>query len=298
MSQHVRSEGEKKGARGPIAQTVTVVSSIGISDSFKSNFEATLNPKGANSITPAYYDNNGVGYGYGSALGAEIAKFNSGLLVTIGGLVSWDAAMSNAATPFISLIGGTPQIGKDPFPSPSSTPPSWFWGAVSLESYAGNATRIVHLGRIPQGFKSNQICLLYNPNSFMQGIELQTWPNYNCQPAGIDPDGNNSALYYAAAFQSIIANYGTPAVVVSADPFFQYTKDQLVAAANASGLYVCYPSTSYLNAATPPLGATLFGPAIEAGMTALGTMARTVLKTNSAVPIYRVPMGQPQDFPY
>jgi hypothetical protein len=291
MAEEIRgAAAPKHGARAPIAQTVTVVSSISISDSFKTAFSSGLNSSGT-AITPTYND----GLGYGSGLKAAIASVHSGLLVTLGGLISWDAAMSNAVTPFISLIGGTPQINKDPFPTPSS---SLFWGAVSLESYAGNATRLLHLGKTPRGFKPNQICLLYNPNSYMQTIELQTWPNYNCQPAGIDPNGNNSSAFYPAAFQSIIANYGTPAVVVSADPFFQDTKDLLVAAGNASGLYVCYPSSDYLNAATPPLGATVFGPGIETGITPLGTMGRQVLSSNAAVTkIYRVAMGPPLEFP-
>ena len=283
----LKRSSDKKHRHEALAQVVNVVSSIGIGQAFKTHFEAKLNAAGAH-ITPTYYPH----LDYGSGLANQIRQFNNGLLVTLGGLVSFVASVASAQVKFISLIGGTPQINGNRFPTPSNG--STFWGAVSLESYAGNAQRIRYLGRAPHNYQTSQISLLYNPNSFMANVEVQNWPNSNVQPGGVDPNGNNSAQYYAAAFQNI----ATQAVVISADPYFQHTKDDLVAAANASGQYICYPLYNYQNSNPPPEphGATLYGPKLEDAIDSLGTMARDVLTKNQANPnIELVPLGSPRD---
>ena len=54
-----------------IAQSVTVVSSIPIDPHTRTKFEHALNTGGIN-ITPTYSDNQGAGWGYGSALDSAV----------------------------------------------------------------------------------------------------------------------------------------------------------------------------------------------------------------------------------
>jgi hypothetical protein len=273
-----------------ITQAVTVVSSIPIDAHTRTRFENALNTGGIN-ITPTYNDNGGTGLGYGSLLDAAVHSPTSGLLVTLGGLVAFNFAIADSQTKFISLIGGTPQMNGNPFPAPANG--INFWGAVSLESYVGNTARIRYLGRPPNSYQPGQITLLYNPNSAMSNIEIQNWPNTNIQPAGVDPNANNSDQYYDSAFRAIT----TSAVVVSADPWFNQTKNKLVAAANASGLYVSYPLKNYKEANPPPEkhGATVHGQHTDDGIMALGRMANSIFQQNTAQSIQRLPLPQPED---
>jgi len=273
-----------------IAQSVTVISSITIDTNTRTTFQNALNTHGIN-IVPTYNDNNGVGLGYGSLLVAAVQGVNHGLLVTLGGLVAFSAAMQYSQAKFISLIGGTPQINGNSFPAPANG--INFWGAVSFESYVGNTARIRYLGRPPHSYQPSQITLLYNPNSAMADIETQNWPNTNIQIGGVDANGNNSDQYYTFAFQGIT----TPAVVVSADPWFNQTRDKLVTAANASGLYVSYPLQNYKEASSLPEkhGATIHGQHTDDGITALGGMANLIFRQNAAQSIQRLALPQPED---
>jgi hypothetical protein len=127
----------------------------------------------------------------------------------------------------------------------------------------------------------------------MSNVETQNWPNSNVQIGGVDPNGNNSDQYYTSAFQSIT----TPAVVVSADPWFNQTKDKLVAAANASGLYVSYPLKNYKEANPKPdsHGATIHGPHTDDGVKALGDMANSIFVNDAAQDIQRLSLPPPED---
>jgi hypothetical protein len=211
--------------------------------------------------------------------------------VTLGGLVAFNFALLHSNTNFISLIGGTPQINGHPFPTPIDG--INFWGAVSFESYVGNTARIQNLGKPPHNYQPGQITLLYNPNSLMHDIEIQNWPNNNVKPGGVDPNGNNSDQYYTSAFQAIT----TPAVVVSADPWFNQSKNALVDAANNSGLYVSYPLKTYKDANPKPKHnrATLHGPHTDDGIADLGGMANAIFLQNTAQSIQRLALPPPQD---
>jgi hypothetical protein len=279
-----------------IAQSVSVVSSIPIEQWFKDAFEAALNPvtkPPTPPIVPSYYPDNG----YNNKLNAAIGAVNAGLLVTLGGLVSFNSAQTNAITKFISLVGGTPPDGKGaPFPTPAAG--SNFWGCVSLESYAHNLDRIQYLGTQPQAprqggpYQPADITLLYDPRSGMSGAEVAGWTGGPLVQAG----GDGTAVSITHAFHDIT----TRAVIISADPFFHRSREPLISAANASGKYICYPLDNYRNRRgnhVPQHGwATVYGPKIEDGITMLGQMARTVLSTGGAVTaIGRVALGNASD---
>ena len=190
-----------------------------------------------------------------AALAAAVQQASSdnsvGMIVTLGGLVTFVAANNSAdnpAKPFISLIGGTPP-GVLPAVGTGN-----FYGAVSLESYAGNPARIAHLGTPPRNFLPAQITLLYNPLSVMSQQEISEWTGGNKLAKGDNDDTN-----YAAAISAI----NTPAVIVSADPFFHHSRDALIKAANNSFKFFCYPLENYRNrgGTQPAAGrATLHGP--------------------------------------
>jgi len=240
--------------------------------------------------------------GYDAAsLQAAVQALNNdikiGLIVTVGGLIAaQEAARSTGATlPFISLIGGTPGNFKGG---------GYFRGGVSLESFAHNPHRIAHLKslKIPE----EKICLLSNPNSFMSPLERTAW---QAAPRGgvFDAGGTagagspNSTATYKAAFGKISAA-GMMAVVVSADPFFQATMDDLINEANqwikaGQGRRICYPLHDYANPSgkcQPIAGHTLYGPDLMEAYALLGQMAAKFL-AGQATTLQSYGPGSPQD---
>ncbi len=198
-----------------------------------------------------------------------------GLIVTAGGLiVAREAAKPTGATlPFISLIGGTPGA----FPSVGQ---GYFRGGVSLETFAHNPHRVAHLKGL--GIPEEKVCLLSNPNSFMSPTEMAAWVAAGRGPvigAGASPGmgSTNSVATYPPAFAAIEAAH-MQAVVVSADPFFKDTMDDLIDAANrwlagGKGRRIVYPLHDYGNATgrcKPSAGHTLHGPDLVEAYESLG----------------------------
>jgi hypothetical protein len=205
-----------------------------------------------------------------------------GLIVTAGGLVvAQEAAKPTGATlPFISLIGGTPGA----FPCVGQ---GYFRGGVSLETFAHNPHRVAHLKGL--GIPEDKVCLLSNPNSFMSPTEMAAWVAAGRGPvisAGASPGmgPKNSVTTYAPAFAAIEAAQ-MQAVVVSADPFFKDTMDDLIDAANrwlaaGTGRRVVYPLHDYANPAgrcKPSAGHTLHGPDLGEAYELLGRTAAIFL---------------------
>ena len=204
-----------------------------------------------------------------------------GLIVTVGGLVvAQEAAKETGATlPFISLVGGTPGM----FPSLGQ---GYFRGGVSLETFAQNPHRIAHLASL--GIPENKICLLSNPNSYMAAAETAAWTSAARGPVikagGTRKGSPNSTTTYRTAFEKI-AQAGMIGVVVSADPFFKETMDELIDVANewigqGKGRRICYPLHDYENPAgrcKPAPGYTLHGPMLEEAYESLGRMAAAFL---------------------
>lgn len=205
-----------------------------------------------------------------------------GLIVTVGGLVSaQEAAKPTGATlPFISLVGGTPGH----FPSPGQ---GYFRGGVSLETFAHNPHRVAHLKGL--GVPESKVCLLSNPNSHMAAAETAAWVLKGRGPvitagASAGLGTSNSAATYRPAFAAI-AGAGMQAVVVSADPFFKETMDELIDAANSwvsegKDRRVIYPLHDYANVSgkcKPARGHTFHGPLLEEAYELLGKMAASFL---------------------
>jgi hypothetical protein len=205
-----------------------------------------------------------------------------GLIVTAGGLiVAQEAARATGATlPFISLIGGTPGA----FPCVGQ---GYFRGGVSLETFAHNPHRVAHLKGL--GIPEDKVCLLSNPNSFMSPTEMAAWVAAGRGPvisAGASPGTGpaNSVATYAPAFAAIEAAQ-MRAVVVSADPFFKDTMDDLIEAANhwlagGEGRRIVYPLHDYQNQTgkcRPMRGHTLHGPDLFEAYELLGRTAAAFL---------------------
>lgn len=212
-------------------------------------------------------------------LKAKIEQFNAdaqiGLIVMVGGLVAYEAANSGLATkPFLALLGVTPLDDG-----------SQCFGGVSLDSSRSNPDRINDLVT-NNGFAASEIGLFQNPNSAMQAQEEQLWtgalPVVKCS---VDANGDVNPATYPADMAQFPAT--VKAIVISADPFFQDTMDELIAAANGTGKYICYPLQAYENTGgtnlPTPGKTTLFGPSLVGAYKLLGQLASIALNTGEPV---------------
>jgi hypothetical protein len=283
-SRKTQKKQKKQKKTGLTPRGIGVISTLDLGGSAKHPLMAAL-ANGVNDATVTIYPpKDNLGYGDGS-LKAALAHFNAdanvSVIVTVGGSIGYVAANKYAKKSFVSLLGGTP-------PSPGSK----FCGGVSLESYIGNANRIQYLQG--KGYAPNQICLFCNKNSAMHGAETGNWPAATPVTGGNDSAGYNDSNTYKTDFGKIPAS--VTAVVISADPYFQQTKADLIAAANSSGKYICYPLQDFKNSGgTPPAAgrATLYGPALKDAYTYLGQQAARVINTGKTAGILSVPIGEP-----
>ena len=220
-----------------------------------------------------------------------------GLIAAVGGFVTWDAALFAATKPFISIIGG--QFPLLPSPAtPANATTSQFWGAIDLQSFSANASRIAYLGSgggAGQNFIPSDITLLFNPNSRMASLETAAWTGATPIPCGSNSTTEENDQ---STFQSAFANVTTKAVIISADPFFNHYRHELILAANGflqnSSNYVCYPTFAYKDdpgAVAPTAGQSLFyGPHLDNAYKLLGTMAGTILSTGMPASIIPAPI--------
>jgi hypothetical protein len=212
-------------------------------------------------------------------LKAKIEQFNTdsqiGLIVMVGGLVAYEAANSGLATkPFLALLGVTPLDDG-----------SQCFGGVSLDSSRSNPDRINDLVA-NNGFAASEIGLFQNPNSAMQAQEEQAWtgarPVVKCS---VDANGDVNPATYPADMAQFPAT--VKAIVISADPFFQETMEELIGAANGTGKYICYPLQAYENTGgtnlPTPGKTTLFGPSLVGAYKLLGQLASIALNTGEPV---------------
>jgi hypothetical protein len=216
------------------------------------------------------------------------------LIVTVGGLVAFDAAKAVISTvseaerkPFLSLVGATP----------TGAQPDFFWGGVSLESYASNPERVNLL--INAGVTAAGIGLIRNKNSSMLVEEAYVWEgavgNSNFYFAGTDQNDNNedSQAAFAAGFTAATAA-AMRGLVISADPHFQNSRDNFVTAANAwlaadNSRYICYPSLEFRYANPEPVARSiLLGPRLEHAYFFLGQIAGAALKAEQSMPVLRM----------
>lgn len=245
---------------------VVVLSTITLPQALKTAFSGGYNVSGG-SLTVDFVDN--LGYDR-PTLRAKFQQLNGdgtvALVVTVGGLVIFRVADNQSTKKFISLVGGKPDSHGGSF-----------LGGVSLQSFKMNTMRLDHLDDL--GFAKNEIGLFQNPNSDMATREGNRWRGGEVRQAS----GNNNSGSFATDLP--LFSSGIKAIVISADPFFQKEKNALVAAANATGKYFCYPLQDY-GAATPaPLAgkATLHGPTLAGPYRLLGVCTSLVI--NSGAPM-------------
>jgi hypothetical protein len=213
-------------------------------------------------------------------LKAKIEQFNAdqqiGLIVMVGGLVAYEAANAptGATKPFLALLGVTPGDAN-----------AQCYGGVSLDSSRSNPERIIDLVT-NNGFSASEIGLFQNPNSAMQALEEQLWtgarPVVKCS---VDANGDVHPATYRADIGQFPAT--VKAIVISADPFFQETMEELIGAANETGKYICYPLQAYENTGgtnlPTPGKAMLFGPSLVGAYKLLGQLSSIALNTGEPV---------------
>jgi hypothetical protein len=217
-----------------------------------------------------------------------------GLIVTFGGMMANAAADNKSSVPFLSLVGATPTDRS-----------SCSYGGVSLQTTAQDADRVQYLVNQKGATK---ISLYYNKNSSLSGAELVVWGALSAQyPKVVNPTpiaaftGPNDSAQYASS----VMNIPDGAVVISADPYFQDTKDDLIAALNswvnpddAANNYVCYPLYEYRNlGGTRPISghATLLGPRILDCVGDLGNLAGDAICNAANVGFLKEPPGPAVD---
>ncbi len=256
----------------PIAHGIGIISSIRYTGTnLEANFRRGVgNDAWCNAATPQ----ENLGYGIDNTLRTAVTNFNGnaavGLIVTVGGLVSAVSALKYSTKPFLSLIGAK----ATQF---SGAITGQFYGGVNLHTLNDNATRVNYL--TTKGFLPGEICLLSNPNSSMAPVETGAaqWPS---PPRGrvIQASTDQEILNAFASFQN---DANLRAMIVSADPFFQDDKENLIGAANGSGKYVCYPLQIYANtggAHQPNAGRhTKHGPSLATEYYNLGVKANSVI---------------------
>jgi hypothetical protein len=255
----------------PLAQGIGIVSSIGYDAKMITAFNAGLSP-----LNPTQTVLDKLKFKTQDILTA-IKQFNAdttiGLIVTFGGNFTWNVADESAAKPFISLIGGM---------LPTSTMPGsgQFVGAVTLDSFGTDTARINDLVNVMPKVQASEIWLLYDPRAFMTPAELANWPGGGTTPA---TNGISDPTKFGLDFANIPNT--AKAVVISAAPYFLHHREDLIAAANTWGKYICYPLLRYRNAdgankPTPGL-TTLLGPDLCEGAPnaykLMGAMANAIL---------------------
>jgi hypothetical protein len=267
-----KSKGTKARKRRPVVvrDAVGIISTISITREMKQAINNGLANPGVRlkfSYVGSYKPNK---------MKNKFKKFNNNnnikLVLTLGGNKTYEAAVQFSQKPFVSMAGITP-----------NAPPALCKGGINLNSTGGNQARVDHLTGL--GKTKSKIGLLCNQNSAMNAAEEQDWKNNINMPAGnifhagkdTTADENDTDTY-DAAFTNIKAA-GMQAVIVSADPFFQETMDELVADANDSGVYITYPLQDYNKAWEPPTmgNATLQGPDLLMAYSQLGAVAATAL---------------------
>jgi hypothetical protein len=193
------------------------------------------------------------------------------LVATIGGMAAALAAKSTTV-PFISLAGGTYDFYR--------LPTANFLGGLNLNSLTNDITYLQYLQSL--GFSKAEVGILFNTNSINYTQEY----NIFFYAEGVAIDQNTSAAtalqLYTYAFSQFPNN--VKAVIISADPFFSQTAQQLVQAANGSSFCILYPSAVYGNYS--PSHYILYPPQYP-----LSQLCQTMGQIAQAVV-----MGQPQNY--
>jgi hypothetical protein len=217
------------------------------------------------------------------------------LIVTTGGLIAFQAAKANVVTArFVSLLGVAPtgNLGR-------------CLGGVTVSGFSANSARVTFL--VGKGRARAGIGLFCNLKSAMNQAEEQDWATIAGVNQTIIHGGNtnnkNNASHYDQDFAQ--ANgAGITTLIISADPFFFYTREKLISAANnwvagaaAGTRYVCYPFSDYENAGgqNHPAGSWYGGSLLDA-YNQIGVLAALQLNSVNPLPFTAIP-DTSGDFP-
>jgi hypothetical protein len=287
-----KTSAKKSGRPGLLAGTeVGIVSSVTFAGGLRNRFENGLDRPLIDELIrhKLGYDPNAIT----TAINDLIADTRVGLIATVGGSVTYSAAEQRANSagmkPFVSLLGGSDDV-LDPGDKE-------FRGGISLESYARTISR-VQIARtyFSSSTQNNQICLLFNPKSKMQGSENARWlPGARSQAvggaSGIDCNEMNPRTQFDNAYAAITAmNPAIQIVIVTGDPTFRDFARHLVAAGNNwiaghANRWVCYPSQEDFSDQTPTQARNLLhGPELKKAYRLLGKKAKQQMRANPPEP--------------
>jgi hypothetical protein len=261
-----------------LASSIAIISPI----STTSWQQAFISGLGGANITLTWDD----GHGYGTkknykALTKAIKSHDGqvGLIVTTGGNIAYKAAVdAGLTTPFMSLVGEVP-----------ARRPDNFFGGVALQSWLANDARISFMLGLGKGYHPSDVGLFCNRRSAMHGDETTIWHGSEYYLTG--GGGNNNSAAFANEFNTVDDSIG--ALIISADPFFQDKKVDLINAANTwvgakPGRSICYPLANYANVPgttpMPPGTSYWFGPDLLKAYNLLGTVAVKAVTTGALVP--------------
>ena len=257
-----------------VPKPIIVFSSIHINGDLRQAFIS-----GANNQTPVWDD--GLDY---DDLANEMQPYDKSdfVIATAGGSILFEAAKSTLKSArFVSVLGT----------SPTSNVGNCF-GGVNLQSLDANSKRVDYL--VSNGCTRANIGLFCNPKSAMNQAEEKNWnsiPGVFHPPAHGGNTGNkNDSTHYDKDLAALDPKIHT--LIISADPFFQDTKEELIKALNHwlkadSKRRVCYPLEDYKNVSgTPPTNkkSYWYGPALKEVYNLLGNSAAAALTATSPLP--------------
>jgi hypothetical protein len=146
----------------------------------------------------------------------------------------------------------------------------------------------------------NEICLLHNTKSAMTAREQADFANK--QPVTVDQsNAANARTIYDSAFNAIKMNMtSVKAVIISADPWFLATRQDLVNAGNASTFHVCYPLKEYKTETNPkPKHSRIHAPKerLDGAYKLLGSRAKDYINDNSKMTFDDAQLDVPDPLP-
>jgi hypothetical protein len=236
---------------------IGIVSSIDFQNTAQQTaFAAGVTNAAGGGATPTYVPKDRLGFDR-KRIAAAIATLASdatvSCIVTVGGLIACDEAIVNSgAKSFISLIGWLPPA---PFPQPSAALPggaiSSFKGCVTLNTSGLTQARVSWITAAPWATAVANIGLLYDKTTPMATQEINAFQTaLGLAQLGANQvvdasNGRANPSQYNADFGNFAKTIAS--VIISAAPLHHQNREQLISAANASGLNICYPLQSYQN---------------------------------------------------
>jgi hypothetical protein len=201
-----------------------------------------------------------------------------GIIATIGGLwMNSEVNSDNQNFKFLSLVASAPD-----------TNPQGCYGGVSLDTWKSNSLRIGWLRKAPRTIPLDHIALyqdqyINNTRGPVQQLEYDNWNSINGH-GPIYPSSGNFHNDFNTAGGKVHDDANIQAVIISASPYFELHKNDLVTETNAwinagNNRYVVYPLQIYGEATTPtpqPPGSILYGPDLYSACRVLGGLARAV----------------------